>query len=425
MLQQGKRAKMRRNTGEGLKGPTSDSYPKRSDWSPASGSAPFGVRAAFTKAPRLVPGSRRSFRSALDALVAAFGQPSRPTVSANRLMSDRILVTGAAGFIGFHLARRLLADGHAVVGVDDLNDYYDPQLKRDRLAEIDGEPGFSFDRLDLADRDATAALFADGDFDRVVHLAAQAGVRYSLDNPHAYVDSNLVAFTNVLEGCRHSDALKHLVFASSSSVYGGNTDMPFSEQDNVDHPVSLYAATKRSNELMAHSYAHLYDLPVTGLRFFTVYGPWGRPDMALFIFIRRMLAGRPIQVFNHGDMQRDFTYIDDIVEGVTRVLSQPPRGDDAWDSDDPDPATSSAPYRLYNIGNNQPVELMRFIEAIEEAMGQEAEKDFLPMQPGDVQATYADASALVRDVGFQPDTSVEEGVRRVVEWYESYYAVKE
>jgi len=340
-------------------------------------------------------------------------------------MSDRILVTGAAGFIGFHLARRLLADGHAVVGVDDLNDYYDPQLKRDRLAEIDGEPGFSFDRLDLADRDATAALFADGDFDRVVHLAAQAGVRYSLDNPHAYVDSNLVAFTNVLEGCRHSDALKHLVFASSSSVYGGNTDMPFSEQDNVDHPVSLYAATKRSNELMAHSYAHLYDLPVTGLRFFTVYGPWGRPDMALFIFIRRMLAGRPIQVFNHGDMQRDFTYIDDIVEGVTRVLSQPPRGDDAWDSDDPDPATSSAPYRLYNIGNNQPVELMRFIEAIEEAMGQEAEKDFLPMQPGDVQATYADASALVRDVGFQPDTSVEEGVRRVVEWYESYYAVKE
>lgn len=337
-------------------------------------------------------------------------------------MSDRILVTGAAGFIGFHLARRLLADGHAVVGVDDLNDYYDPQLKRGRLAEIDGEPGFSFDRLDLADRDATAALFADGDFDRVVHLAAQAGVRYSLEHPHAYVDSNLVAFTNVLEGCRHSDALKHLVFASSSSVYGANEKVPYSTSDNVDHPVSLYAATKKSGELLAHSYAHLYDLPVTGLRFFTVYGPWGRPDMAYYLFADAITRGEPIKVFGNGEMQRDFTYVDDVVEGVARVLDRPPTGSDAAQDGQaaPNPATSHAPYRVYNIGNGVPVGLMDFIEALEEALGREVEKEFLPMQPGDVRTTWADTEALARETGYAPSTPLDEGIEAFVDWYESY-----
>ena len=337
-------------------------------------------------------------------------------------MSDRILVTGAAGFIGFHLARRLLADGHAVVGVDDLNDYYDPQLKRDRLAEIDGEPGFSFEKLDLADRDATAALFADGDFGRVVHLAAQAGVRYSLDNPHAYVDSNLVAFTNVLEGCRHSDALKHLVFASSSSVYGANEKVPYSTSDNVDHPVSLYAATKKSGELLAHSYAHLYDLPVTGLRFFTVYGPWGRPDMAYFLFADAITRGEPIKVFGNGEMQRDFTYVDDVVEGVARVLDRAPTGSEAVQDGQAasNPATSHAPYRVYNIGNGAPVGLMDFIEALEEALGRKAEKEFLPMQPGDVRTTWADTEALARETGYAPSTPLDEGIERFVDWYESY-----
>jgi UDP-glucuronate 4-epimerase len=336
-------------------------------------------------------------------------------------MSDRILVTGAAGFIGFHLARRLLAEGHQVVGMDNLNDYYDPQLKRDRLAQLDGEPGFSFEKIDLADRAGMERLFSEHRFGCVVNLAAQAGVRHSLEHPHDYVDANLAGFLNILEGCRRSGSVEHLVFASSSSVYGGNTDMPFSEQDNVDHPVSLYAATKKSNELMAHSYAHLYDLPVTGLRFFTVYGPWGRPDMALFLFAKAMLEERPIDVFGHGNMRRDFTYVDDVVEGVVRVMQRPPTGDEDWNSNDPDPSVSSAPYRVYNIGNSQPVELMSLIEAIEDTLGVKAEKNFLPMQPGDVRATYADASDLTNDTGFQPDTPIEEGVRRFARWYEQYY----
>jgi UDP-glucuronate 4-epimerase len=334
---------------------------------------------------------------------------------------DEVLVTGAAGFIGFHLARRLLADGHAVVGVDDLNDYYDPQLKRDRLAEFDDEPGFTFEKLDLADRDATADLFAEGDFDRVAHLAAQAGVRYSLDNPHAYVDSNLVGFTNVLEGCRHA-GVEHLVFASSSSVYGANDKIPYSTGDNVDHPISLYAATKKSGELLAHSYAHLYDLPVTGLRFFTVYGPWGRPDMAYFLFADAITRGEPIKVFGNGEMQRDFTYVDDVVEGVARVLDRAPTGSKAAQNGQAasSPATSHAPYRLYNIGNGAPVGLMDFIEVLEEALGREAEKEFLPMQPGDVRTTWADTEALARETGYAPSTPLDEGIEAFVDWYESY-----
>jgi len=334
---------------------------------------------------------------------------------------DEVLVTGAAGFIGFHLARRLLADGHAVVGVDDLNDYYDPQLKRDRLAEFDDEPGFTFEKLDLADRDATADLFAEGDFDRVAHLAAQAGVRYSLDNPHAYVDSNLVGFTNVLEGCRHA-GVEHLVFASSSSVYGANDKIPYSTGDNVDHPISLYAATKKSGELLAHSYAHLYDLPVTGLRFFTVYGPWGRPDMAYFLFADAITRGEPIKVFGNGEMQRDFTYVDDVVEGVARVLDRAPTGSKAAQNGQAasSPATSHAPYRVYNIGNGAPVGLMDFIEVLEEALGREAEKEFLPMQPGDVRTTWADTEALARETGYAPSTPLDEGIEAFVDWYESY-----
>lgn len=334
----------------------------------------------------------------------------------------KVLVTGAAGFIGYHLAEKLLARGDEVVGVDNVNDYYSVELKRSRLARLERHDGFRFFEIDLADREAMEDVFAAGAFDRVVNLAAQAGVRYSLTNPHAYVDSNLVGFMNVLEGCRHS-GVKHLVYASSSSVYGANTTMPFSVHDNVDHPLSLYAATKKANELMAHTYSHLYGLPTTGLRFFTVYGPWGRPDMALFLFTKAILEGRPIDVFNHGRMRRDFTYIDDIVEGVVRVMDRVAEPNPAWSGASPDPGTSSAPYRIYNIGNNQPVELMHLIEVLERCLGRRAEKNMLPMQPGDVPATYADVDDLVRDVGFKPATPIEEGVARFVEWYRSYYEV--
>ena len=336
-------------------------------------------------------------------------------------MSPRkILVTGAAGFIGFHLSRFLLDRGESVVGCDNLNDYYDVRLKQDRLALLEALDAFEFHRVDIADRDSVQRLFESQAFDVVVHLAAQAGVRYSLTNPHAYVDSNLVGFVNLLEGCRRNE-VGHLVYASSSSVYGGNTRMPFAESDNVDHPVSLYAATKKANELMAHTYSHLYQLPTTGLRFFTVYGPWGRPDMAMFLFTKAILEGRPIDVYNHGRMQRDFTYIDDIVDGIVRVMDKPPQPDFEWSSDAPDPSSSQAPYKIYNIGNNQPVELTRFIEVLEACLGREAEKNLLPMQPGDVPATCADIDRLHRDVGFQPATSIEEGVARFVDWYREYY----
>ena len=333
-----------------------------------------------------------------------------------------VLLTGAAGFIGFHVAQRLLADGHRVLGLDSLNAYYDPTLKQARLDRLTPHAAFTFERLDVSDRAGMAELFARHRPARVVHLAAQAGVRYSLQNPHAYVDANLVGFLNVLEGCRHH-AVEHLVFASSSSVYGANTRLPFSVHDNVDHPLSLYAATKKANELMAHAYAHLYGLPCTGLRFFTVYGPWGRPDMALFLFARAILENRPIDVFNEGRMQRDFTYVDDIVEGLVRVLAKPPAPDPAWSGDHPDPGTSRAAYRVYNIGNDRPVELLRFIEVLEECLGKRARKNLLPMQPGDVPATRADVSDLVRDVGYRPRTTVEEGVARFVEWYRAYYRV--
>jgi UDP-glucuronate 4-epimerase len=332
----------------------------------------------------------------------------------------RYLVTGAAGFIGFHLARRLLDRGDQVVGLDNLNDYYDVQLKRDRLAQLSGRDGFTFHQLDLADRAAMSRLFADGGFEVVVNLAAQAGVRYSLQNPHAYVDANLVGFVNILEGCRHS-GVQHLVYASSSSVYGANTKMPFSVHHNVDHPVSLYAATKKANELMAHTYSHLYQLPTTGLRFFTVYGPWGRPDMALYLFTKAILDAQPIKVFNQGKMRRDFTFIDDIVEGVIRVSDRIPAGNPDWSGAEPDPGTSLAPYKIYNIGNNQPVELGHFIACIEKSLGVTAEKELLPMQPGDVPATYADVDDLMRDVGFRPATSIEDGVQRFVEWYRDYH----
>ena len=334
----------------------------------------------------------------------------------------KILVTGAAGFIGMHVSERLLARGDEVIGLDSLNDYYDPALKEARLARLKPHPAFRFVQLDVADREGMAKLFAEARFDRVVHLAAQAGVRYSLQNPLAYVDSNLVGFTNILEGCRHNQ-VAHLVYASSSSVYGGNTRMPFSEHDSVDHPVSLYAATKKANELMAHTYSHLYGLPTTGLRFFTVYGPWGRPDMALFLFTKAILEGAPIDVFNHGRMRRDFTYVDDIVEGVIRVLDRVATPDAGFDSDQPDPARSHAPYRVFNIGNNNPVDLMAFVEAIEKELGQIARKNFLPLQDGDVPATYADTSELNAWTGFTPMTSVSEGVRRFVEWYRMYYRV--
>jgi UDP-glucuronate 4-epimerase len=330
-----------------------------------------------------------------------------------------ILVTGAAGFIGFHTSNKLLARGDTVVGLDNLNDYYDVNLKKSRLALLEAQPGFSFAKVDLQDREAVAAVFAQHPFDAVINLAAQAGVRYSLENPHAYVDSNIVGFTNILECCRHHNT-GHLVYASSSSVYGINSSMPFSVHDNVDHPISLYAASKKANELMAHTYSHLFGLPTTGLRFFTVYGPWGRPDMALFLFTKAIQSGEPIQVFNHGQMQRDFTYIDDIVEGIVRVMDQPAAANPEWDSADPDPGTSSAPYRLYNIGNNSPVMLLDYIAAVEKALGKKAEMEMLPMQPGDVAATCADIDALEQAVGYRPSTPIEEGVRNFISWYLDY-----
>jgi len=332
----------------------------------------------------------------------------------------KILVTGAAGFIGYHTAARLLERGDTVVGLDSMSDYYDVSLKEARLARLRPNDGFRFERVDVADRDRMAALFARERFDRVIHLAAQAGVRYSLINPHAYIDANIVGFLNILEGCRHNP-VEHLVYASSSSVYGANTQMPFSVHDNVDHPVSLYAATKKANELMAHTYAYLYALPVTGLRFFTVYGPWGRPDMALFLFTKNILAGKPIDVFNYGNHRRDFTYIDDIAQGVVHAADRIATANAQWNSDAPDPGTSKAPYRLYNIGNNQPVELMRYIECIESCLGRKAQKNLLPLQPGDVPDTFADIDDLVRDVGYRPATPVEVGVERFVRWYVDYY----
>lgn len=332
----------------------------------------------------------------------------------------KVLVTGAAGFIGFHLSKRLLARGDEVVGLDNLNDYYDVNLKHARLQQLENKSNFRFVKLELSDLDALTTLFRNEQFDRVVNLAAQAGVRYSLTNPHVYVDSNIQGFMNILECCRHSE-IEHLVYASSSSVYGANTAMPFSVHDNVDHPVSLYAASKKANELMAHTYSHLYGLPTTGLRFFTVYGPWGRPDMALFLFTKAILAGKSIDVFNHGKMKRDFTYIDDIVEGVMRTLDNVATPNPDWNGDAPDPGTSKAPYRLYNIGNNNPVELMTLIETLEKALGQTAEKNMLPIQPGDVPATYANVDALIKDVGFKPETSIEDGVEKFVKWYREFY----
>ena len=334
----------------------------------------------------------------------------------------KILVTGAAGFIGMHVSQLLLARGDTVVGLDNLNDYYDPQLKRDRLARLTPNGRFQFVKMDVADRDGMAKLFAAERFDRVVHLAAQAGVRYSLVNPQAYIDSNIVGFTNVLEGCRYND-VQHLAYASSSSVYGSNTQMPFSESHNIDHPVSMYAATKKANELMAHTYSHLFGLPTTGLRFFTVYGPWGRPDMALFLFTKAILEERPINVFNHGKMVRDFTFVDDIAEGVVRVLDRAATPDPDFDAARPDPSRSSAPYRVFNIGNNDPVKLMDFIEAIESAVGKTAQRNYMPLQDGDVPATYADVSQLSEWTGFTPATPVREGVGRFVSWYREYFKV--
>lgn len=334
----------------------------------------------------------------------------------------KILVTGTAGFIGSHLAHRLLNRGDEVIGVDNVNDYYDVNLKEARLARLTGKAGFTEVRQDVADRSAMEALFAKHKPERVVHLAAQAGVRYSIENPHAYVDANLVGFMNILEGCRHNN-VKHLVYASSSSVYGANETMPFSVHDNVDHPLSLYAASKKANELMAHTYSHLYNLPTTGLRFFTVYGPWGRPDMALFIFTKKILAGEPIDVFNHGQHRRDFTYIDDIVEGVIRTLDHVAEPNLEWTGENPDPGTGKGPYRIYNIGSNNPVELSRFIEIIEERVGKKAEKNMLPLQPGDVPATYANVDDLIADVGYKPGTTVEEGIANFVDWYREFYKV--
>lgn len=330
------------------------------------------------------------------------------------------LVTGVAGFIGSHVAHALLQRGHTLVGIDNLNDYYEVALKEARLARLLPLEGFTFLKLDIADRAGMEKLFQDHAFDIVINLAAQAGVRYSLTNPHAYIDANIVGFTNILEGCRHAK-VKHLTYASSSSVYGANTEMPFSVHHNVDHPLSLYAATKKANELMAHTYSHLYGLPTTGLRFFTVYGPWGRPDMALFLFTKAILAGKPIQVFNHGKMQRDFTYVDDIVEGVIRTADAIAKPNAAWSGAHPDPATSKAPYRVYNIGNHTPVQLETLIATLEESLGVKAIKEYLPMQAGDVPATYADVQDLVTDVGFQPAMPIEEGVRRFVAWYRAYY----
>ncbi|MBE0502867.1 MAG: NAD-dependent epimerase [Desulfuromonadales bacterium] len=332
----------------------------------------------------------------------------------------KILVTGAAGFIGYHTCVKLLASGYEVVGIDNLNDYYDVSLKEARLARLQGTRNFSFVRLDLADRAGIEGLFLSQKFDTVIHLAAQAGVRYSIQNPHAYIDSNLVGFINILEGCRHHQ-VQHLTYASSSSVYGANTNLPFSIHDNVDHPLSLYAATKKANELMAHTYSNLYGLPTTGLRFFTVYGPWGRPDMALFLFTDAIIKGRPIDVFNHGQMQRDFTYIDDIVEGVVRVAARPAQSNPHWSGATPDSGSSFAPWRVYNIGNHSPVELLHFIRTIEEKLGRKAQLNLLPLQPGDVPATCADVADLMRDVDFKPATPIEVGISRFIDWYREYY----
>jgi UDP-glucuronate 4-epimerase len=332
----------------------------------------------------------------------------------------QILVTGAAGFIGFHLSQRLLSLGHQVIGIDSLNDYYDVKLKQDRLVQLTDRANFTFHKLDLADRDGIEKLFDRYEFDCVINLGAQAGVRYSLQNPRAYLDTNITGFGNILEGCRHHQ-IGHLVYASSSSVYGANTKIPFSIHDNVDHPISLYAATKKANELMAHTYSHLYQIPTTGLRFFTVYGPWGRPDMAPMLFTKAILAGKPIDVFNYGKMQRDFTYIDDIVEGIMQVMAKIPQPNPDWSGNNPDPASSKASYRIYNIGNNQPIELMYFIEVLEKCLGVKAQKNILPIQPGDVPITYADISDLVADVGFKPHTSIEVGVQQFVDWYRAYY----
>lgn len=335
-----------------------------------------------------------------------------------------ILVTGAAGFIGYHLSKRLLKDGYNVIGVDIINDYYDVQIKQDRLAQLEQSERFTFYKTDLADKDGLNAIFINGAIDAVVNLAAQAGVRYSLINPQAYVDSNLVGFVNILECCRHHK-VKHLVFASSSSVYGANTKMPFSVHHNVDHPVSLYAASKKSNELMAHTYSHLFDMACTGLRFFTVYGPWGRPDMALFLFTKAIMEDKPIQVFNHGKMQRDFTYIDDIVEGVVRVMEKVPAPNPNWSSDNPDPATSYKKYKIYNIGNHDPVQLSEFIDEIEKAIGKKAKKDYMDIQPGDVPSTYADIDDLISDVGFKPATPLAQGIQHFIDWYKTYYAQRD
>jgi UDP-glucuronate 4-epimerase len=338
----------------------------------------------------------------------------------SNLQMNKILVTGAAGFIGYHLSKALLEKGEQVIGIDNLNDYYDVQLKKDRLAQLEPYENFSFQKLNLEDRSSIESLFKTEKPSRVVNLAAQAGVRYSLKNPHAYVDSNIVGFVNLLEGCRNHD-VEHFVFASSSSVYGANTKMPFSVHHNVDHPVSLYAATKKANELMAHSYAHLYELSCTGLRFFTVYGPWGRPDMAYFLFTKAIYENRPINVFNNGEMQRDFTYIDDVIEAVVRLLDKPAKPNSQWSSEEPDSASSYAPYQIYNIGNNQPTSLMKFIQVIEDKIGKEAIKRFLPMQPGDVPATFADIFDLANDVGFKPDTDIESGIGYFMDWYRDYF----
>ena len=336
-------------------------------------------------------------------------------------MSDhKILVTGAAGFIGFHVAQRLLSAGRVVVGLDSVNDYYDPKLKEARLDILKRDPSFSFVKLDLANRAATSLLFAQHRFPAVIHLAAQAGVRYSLQHPHAYIDANIEGFINVLEGCRHNDC-RHLVFASSSSVYGANTKLPFSVQDNVDHPVSLYAASKRANELMAHAYSHLYRIPATGLRFFTVYGPWGRPDMAMFIFAKAIVEGKPIKLFNHGHMRRDFTFVDDVSEAVVRLMDRPPQGNPDWSGAEPDPATSAAPWKIYNIGNNHPEELMHVVSLLEKQFGRVAAKEMLPMQPGDVPATYADIDDLAREIGFRPATTIENGIAKFANWYRDYH----
>lgn len=334
------------------------------------------------------------------------------------------LVTGAAGFIGAAFAKRLLERGEEVLGIDNLNEYYDVTLKKARLARLGEQPGFRFETIDVADREAVSGLFARYRFDKVMHLAAQAGVRYSIEHPDVYIDSNLVGFGNILEGCRHAGS-SHLVYASSSSVYGANTKLPFSERDNVDHPISLYAASKKANELMAHTYAHLYGLPTTALRFFTVYGPWGRPDMALFKFAHGILKGEPIPVYNKGDMVRDFTYIDDIVEGMLRVLDQPAAPNPDWTGERPDPATSAAPYRVYNIGNNRPVQLMEYIKVLERCLGREAKLELLPMQDGDVPATNADVTMLEADFGYRPSVTVDEGVARFVAWYKDYYGIAE